>query len=235
MPTWLKMFWTNLKRFRLPEVVGTALGGIVIGVLGNGTYDCIKELGKAPPATATVSRSQAKPYQEGFVIDLLGRPAMLITESAELTTQQAYALQAAFVTKQAPAYQVHRGQNVLRIASVYATNLNGNTSFSSPGCFNTYLVSVTAELSGPDFGRGEVTGSATLCGDKQPKDQNDFINEDVLPKAVAKLTKSITPNEGHLAIRESADGKTLIAKDKPSRLVACIPCWLWSRGCSAIK
>jgi hypothetical protein len=235
MSTRLPNYWRNLKAYRPPEVVATVIGGIVIGVLGNAMYDCIKEIGKEGDPSAQIALAAAsKPAprsQEGYVIDVHGKPAMLITESAVLDTARAFALQAAFGTKGLPPYEVVPGQNVIRIYQVYVVNLNENTSFSSPGCWNTYLVRVDAEQAGPDLGRGAVSGKSTRCTDKVDKALPDFIDQDMIAEAVEKLLAAAGPQAA------SRDVGTLAGAQPPNGVKpgkgigVCLPCWLWNRSC----
>lgn len=205
-----KSFWSNLKAFRPLEVVLTALGGIVIGVLGNGTYDLIKSVGgdSAPKpgtaASAPLSTSFAAAGQEGYEIDLAGRRAVLVTTTADTEPATAWALHAAFGTSKAPPSEVRPGRTVLRINQVYSVNRGeqsdaGTLAQRSPHgaasdsklCFNMHLVEINGTLSVPQSEPRAVSGKAQLCSDHQSKELQGFINEDVLPLAVAKLVESI--------------------------------------------
>lgn len=232
--TWMKSIWRQLTETRPMMALWAVVSAVVLGVLGNGVYDCIKTLGQEeapPPAPVTVR----KPVYEGYEIQVQGRKAMLVTETADLDTARSFAVHAAFGTQRAPPLQAFPGDNVIRILQVYVVNQNENTSFSSPGCWNTYLVSITAEVSGPDFAPGAASGKAQRCADNQSMSLKKWIDEDVIPEAVAKLRQKMrlaSPGPAEKLIDEAA---APTASNSGPKIAACFPCWLWSQGCKALR
>lgn len=233
MSTWVKSVWRQVTETRPMMALWAVVSAVVLGVLGNGAYDCIKTLGQeeAPPtATATVP----KPAFDGYEIQVQGRRTMLITETADLETARSFAVHAAFGTQRSPPLQAYPGDNVIRIVQVYVVDQNENSSFSSPGCSHTYLVEITAEVSGPDFEPGAVSGKAQRCSAEHPKSLEKWIDEDLVSEAVAKLRQKVRP-----AVPATAG--TIIAEAAPAapssgpKIAACFPCWLWSQGCKALR
>lgn len=237
MGVWLTSFWQHLRTFRPMAVMGTAVSGIAIGVLGSGAYDCIKLLGQEVQPPAHVAR---RVIDEGYEITLLGRPAMLIMEGSNATVAQSFAVQAAFGTK-GPPYQVYRTSNTLRIFQVNVVDRNEDPSFSSPGCWHTYLVVVTGAISGPDFESGAVSGKVERCADEKDRKASpleDFVNEVLISAAVNKLRSGLLANRGGGAAKASQIGAQAAesdAKKSDPVLFKCLPCWLWERACNAVQ
>jgi len=232
--TWMKAAWRQLTETRPMTALWAVVSAVVLGVLGNGAYDCIKTLGHedAPSPAPSVVR---KPVDGGYEIQIQGRKAMLVTETAGLETARSFAVQASFGAQRSPPRHVYPSDNVIRILQMYVVDQNEQLGFSSPGCWHVYLVSITAEVSGPDFGPGEVTGKAERCADNQPKSLENWIDEDLIPEAVAKLRQ-----EMRLA-SPGPDGKLIAKVETPTasssgpKIAACFPCWLWSQGCKALR
>ena len=203
-------FWAILKKIRLRQLVLTVMGGVAIGVLGNGTYEFLKSLrvdSPSPPAAVAAAPSTPRPApisEEGYLIELAGRRTKLVTTTADIEIETAWAVHAAFGINKAPPYEVTREESVLRIMQVYITNKGEQAGVSaamtpsspdatagSQPCYNMMLVEITGGLSVPDAALKPVFGRGELCFDGQIKGRQDFINQDVLPLAVARLVKSI--------------------------------------------
>jgi len=210
------------------------VSAVVLGVLGNGAYDCIKTLGQeeAPPTAPATVR---KPVYEGYEIQVQGRRAMLITETANLETARSFAVHAAFGSQRSSPLQEYSGDNVIRILQVYVVDKNENTSFSSPGCLHTYLIEITAEVSGPDFEPGAVTGKTERCSANQPKSRENWIDEDLVPEAVAKLRQKVRLASLATAGKLLDDAAPMPSSSGAPKIAACFPCWLWARGCKALN
>lgn len=228
-------FVIYLKALRPATIAKAILGGIVIGVLGNAVYDCLKLAVETEPvalAQAPKLRTSPEPlYPElGFDITLNGFPVALAEFSSIIppSVKVNWAVQEALGTNNKPSYEIRPHANVLRIVNVQTVESDGIHVPDKNGCWNPVFVIIRAELSGRNFQRDAFGGtSATVC-------QTGSLEEATLlalPTAVAKLVDDIRKHASRpLPVAASTSNEQV----KRPGWAKCLPCWLWSRGCAVV-
>lgn len=228
-------FVMYLGGLRPATIAKAVLGGLVIGVLGNAVYDCLKLAVEIEPvALAQAPKPQtppAPPYPElGFDITLNGFPVVL-AEFSSITPPSVkvnWAVQEALGTNNKPSYEIRPHANVLRIVNVQTVESDGIHVPDKNGCWNPVFVIIRAELSGRNFQPAAFGGrSATVC-------QTGSLEEATLwalPTAVAELVDDIRQ---HASRPLPVVAPASIEQVKRPGWAKCLPCWLWSRGCAAV-